>query len=327
MSFVVITSINPPTEAVEAFSKLPDQRVIVVGDRKSPAKYSIDSVRFISLEQQGGLGFELSRHLPENHYSRKMLGYLMAMRQGASSIIDTDDDNIPKLDFGFPQLADQFEKTGSDLGFINIYQKFTSQPVWPRGLPLSQIRRDDSKLPLALGSCNVGIFQGLADGEPDVDAIYRLTDDSPCFFEEREPIVLPRGTWSPFNSQNTLFRKELFPLLYLPTTVTFRYTDILRSFIAQPIMWNLGWELGFSRASVVQIRNPHDYFSDFLSEVPMYETTTEVADIVAASVVEGANIYDSLFSAYSALHLAKVVQAQEILSLEAWLADCQELLR
>ena len=39
-------------------------------------------------------------------------------------------------------------------------------------------------------------------------------------------------TYSPFNSQNTLWRKELLPLAYLPSKVTFRYTDILRGMIA-----------------------------------------------------------------------------------------------
>ena len=59
-------------------------------------------------------------------------------------------------------------------------------------------------------------------------------------------MVLGTGTMSPFNTQNTLIRKELFALLYLPTYVTFRFTDILRGLVAQPIMWAAGYALGFT---------------------------------------------------------------------------------
>ena len=40
--------------------------------------------------------------------------------------------------------------------------------------------------------------------------------------------------------------------MYLPTFVTFRFTDILRSYVAQPIMWNAGYRLGFTNATVTQ---------------------------------------------------------------------------
>ena len=80
--------------------------------------------------------------------------------------------------------------------------------------------------------CNVGVWQGLADEDPDVDAIYRLTSDTPCYFNERNPVVLAKGTVCPFNTQNTIIIKPLFNLLYLPTTATFRFTDILRGLVA-----------------------------------------------------------------------------------------------
>jgi hypothetical protein len=50
-------------------------------------------------------------------------------------------------------------------------------------------------------------------------------------------------------------------------------------------MWAAGWKLGFTDATVVQDRNPHDYFKDFLSEIPMYQFTERVVDI-ASSVVQ-----------------------------------------
>jgi hypothetical protein len=165
----------------------------------------------------------------------------------------------------------------------------------------------------------VGVWQGLADGDPDVDAIYRLTSDTPCFFEPAAPIVLDVGTFSPFNSQNTLFRSELFPLLYLPSTVTFRFTDILRGIVAQPIMWQMGYRLGFSEATVIQERNPHDYFEDFLSEIPMYLQSKKVASIALDSIRGGSDVQQNLVNVYRGLAQADVVKEVELQTLDLWL--------
>jgi hypothetical protein len=326
MAHIVITSINSPTKAVRDYAELSDHRLIVVGDRKTPGDWKLDGAEFISIDDQQGSNFSLAQSLPENHYSRKMLGYLQAMRAGAKVIVDTDDDNIPKKNYDIPIFLAEYEKTERDLGFVNVYHLFSEQPVWPRGLPLDQIRRNDSDLLLKYGQSSVGVFQGLADGDPDVDAIYRLTSDLPCNFSNREAVVLSEGTLSPFNSQNTVFTRELFPLLYLPTSVTFRYTDILRSFVAQPIMWSLGYELAFFGASVIQERNPHDYFMDFQSEIPMYQTTRQAIDVVLNSIKDGADIYQSLIAAYAALEAVGIVKKEELISLDSWISDCKEAL-
>ena len=165
-----------------------------------------------------------------------------------------------------------FLASKNDLGWVNIYHHFSDQPIWPRGLPLRNINDSRDKLQWQKEKINqrIGIWQGLADEDPDVDAIYRLTSNTPCIFQKKEPVVLEKGTVCPFNSQNTAIQKELFPLLFLPSFVTFRFTDILRGIIAQPILWQHDYRLGFTEATVVQKRNEHDYFKDFESEVPMY---------------------------------------------------------
>ena len=174
---------------------------------------------------------------------------------------------------------------------------------------------------------HIGIWQGLADGDPDVDAIYRLVDNTPCYFRDDPPVVLSRGTLSPFNSQNTAVRRELFALLYLPCTVTFRFTDILRSLVAQPIMWAHGYTLGFTAATVVQIRNPHDYLRDFESEIPCYLESRHVVSLVTAAIQAGASVPDQLQQAYIALHRAGIVHQEELRVLSAWLEDCHAALR
>lgn len=321
--YITITSIFPPTEAVIAFAQQEEYKLIVVGDKKSPHKWHCDNVDYISVEQQEDLDFELNQHLPFNHYCRKMLGYLYAMSNNADIIIDTDDDNIPNLNWGFPEFMGKYPKIPEEKGFINIYELYTNQKIWPRGYPLRYINSDRSILKDEITDevVNVGIWQGLADEDPDVDAIYRLTSDEECKFSDNGSYVLGKGTLSPFNSQNTAFTKDLFPLLYLPAFVTFRFTDILRGLIAQPIMWAHGFNLGFIGSTVIQKRNPHDYVKDFESEIPMYLHTEKVIELVSVSISSGQNIDDNLYSAYDKLNSAEIVSKKEMHSLEAWLRD------
>lgn len=322
--FIVITTIFPPTQAVSRFARMDGWRLVVAGDRKTPADWSCPGAEFLAADASQTAEYRISRALPWNHYSRKMIGYVHAIRNGAQIIADTDDDNLPREDWGFPVFDGEFDTTPDDQGFLNVYRLYSDRHIWPRGFPLQLItdlgRRPD-RTNLIRRACRVGVWQGLADGDPDVDAIYRLTDNRPCQFENRPPVVLGRGTCSPFNSQNTAFRRELFPLLYLPAHVTFRFTDILRGLVAQPILWIEDRRLGFTRATVAQERNPHDYLRDFESEIPCYLHVTHVMDIVNSAVAAGRNIGDNLHRAYSELVRAGLVPEREIPVLEAWLGD------
>ena len=114
------------------------------------------------------------------------------------------------------------------------------------------------------------IQQGLVDGDPDVDAVYRLVLDLPFRFERGASVALGTGAWCPFNSQNTSWWPDAYALMYLPAYCSFRMTDIWRSFVAQRIAWENGWSVLFREATVRQRRNPHDLMRDFRDEVPGY---------------------------------------------------------
>jgi hypothetical protein len=326
MKTIVITSIFNPTDAVISYSKMNDFKLIVVGDKKTPADWHLSNVDYISVIDQEKLDFKLAKILPYNHYCRKMLGYLKAIQIGSDYIVDSDDDNIPKDNWSFPEFESRFDCISDDRGFINIYQLFTKQNIWPRGLPLNLIGKQfDLDNLLKLKDCKIGIWQGLVDSDPDVDAIYRLTNDTPCYFDEREPVVLGKGSVSPFNTQNTIIRKELFALLYLPAFVTFRFTDILRGLVAQPIMWLLDYQLGFIKATVMQKRNPHHFMIDFISEIPMYQHCEKVIDIVSNSISSSESIEGNVYNAYKSLFAENIVCEKEMKTLEIWLRDLEKL--
>ena len=135
-----------------------------------------------------------------------------------------------------------------------MYRYFSDANIWPRGLPLDAINDEIpewAQLPEMQADCP--IQQGMADENPDVDAVYRLVLSLPINFRRDRRIALGRGAWCPFNSQNTTWFREAFPLLYLPAYCSFRMTDIWRSFIAQRIAWECGWSVLFT--SLRSIRN------------------------------------------------------------------------
>ena len=257
-----------------------------------------------------------------------MIGYLWAARAGARLIAESDDDNLPKADWSFPAFTGAFDQTPIDRGFINIYSLFSTQAIWPRGLPLTRIRDRVAIVPpdtLVRRPCEIGVWQALVDDDPDVDAIYRLTANAPCRFDRRPPVVLARGTLSPFNSQNTAFRRDLLALMYLPAYVNFRVTDILRSYVAQPVMWAAGYQLGFTGPTVRQARNTHDLMADFRSELPLYTQAEAMLAVIRAAVRPGDAIADNLHRVYAALVQQKMVGAEEMPLVDAWLEDVAEL--
>lgn len=318
--FIIITSIFEPTEAVEKFAALEDWQLIVVGDKKTKQGWQYENVIYLSPEDQEKLNYPIVSELPWNSYGRKMIGYLYAINHGADVIADTDDDNIPYDNWG-KNISWEGEFDSIDQNdFVNMYKLFTPEHIWPRGYPLNKIMTPQS-VSLKKEKQKVGIWQFLADEDPDVDAIYRLTNNKPVFFEKRSPIILEKNTFSPFNSQNTIFTKELFPLLYLPAFVTFRYTDILRGLIAQPIMWTKNYKLGFDNATVIQKRNPHNYLKDFESEIPCFLYPEKVVSLASSVVKESDSIEKNMLTIYTELQKEHIVDESEIILLKHWLKN------
>ena len=279
MDAIVVTTISAPTKAVReiaAYCKHSGQLFCCIGDRKSPNEFSVEGCRFIGIEQQSSLPFRLVGLLPEHHYARKNLGYLVAARAGATGILETDDDNIPMDGFWNERNTMIAGREFRARGWVNSYQYFTENQVWPRGLPLQYIR--SQKVPEYQATRECPVQQSLANGDPDVDAIYRLTIGSSVNFAEALPIILGNAQWSPFNSQNTWWDRTVFPLMYLPSFCSIRMTDIWRSLMTQRCLWAMGKSFSVHPATVVQERNYHDLTADFELETPGYLHNHQIAD-------------------------------------------------
>jgi hypothetical protein len=296
--------------------------LIVIGDTKSPVEFSMDGCDFYSIERQIGLGFELTKGLPTKHYARKNIGYLVAIKNGANVIIETDDDNIPLDDFWLSRTRHLKARSVLTSDWVNVYRYFSKAHIWPRGFNLEKILEPLPALG-PIGEVYSPIQQGLADDNPDVDAIYRLTLSLPLRFDSHDSIALGASAICPFNSQNTTWFKEAFPLLYLPSYCSFRMTDIWRSFIAQRIASTCGWSIVFHNSTVRQERNDHSLIADFEDEVSGYLNNAKIVTTLKALPLKDGvtNIFENLICCYQALVELGVIGEEELPLLRAWIQD------
>lgn len=326
---VVVTSIAGPNKALKALARGCQEKgyqLIVIGDEASPIDFALDGCRFYSLEAQHQLPFKLAQLCPTRHYARKNLGYLIALSEGARIIIETDDDNLPYDEFWEVPERVQLIREVVTRGWVNIYRYFSEANIWPRGLPLNHIL--DAAPPfesLNVRDIDCPIQQGLADANPDADAIYRLTSAGTQYFKRDRQVALGSGCWSPFNSQNTVWWRDAFPLLYLPAFCSFRMTDIWRSFVAQRIAWTAEWAIAFRGPTVWQERNDHDLMRDFRDEVPGYlnnEAICRALDELQLMAGEE-NLFDNLVKCYEELARRQILSTDELPLLAAWIQDIQ----
>lgn len=330
-TFLIITSIaNQEHPVLNQFAEETSKRnlpFIVIGDTKSPDEFHIKGCDFYSIDRQLKLDFKLVENLPVKHYARKNLGYLIAITKGAEVIIETDDDNLPLDAFWDERTRELKAHFLENKSWVNVYKYFTETHIWPRGFALENILNELPKLDNQI-SISSPIQQGLADENPDVDAIYRLTLPLPITFNKSNSIALGENSICPFNSQNTTWFKEAFPLLYLPSYCSFRMTDIWRSFVAQRISWTCGWSILFHQSTVWQERNEHNLMLDFKDEVSGYNNNLLIMkslnDLNLKSGIE--NIADNMVVCYQKLIDLNLVGKEEMPLLNAWLQDLKEIL-
>lgn len=299
----------------------------IAGDKKSPPDFSLDGATFLSLEGQRNSGFRLGKSAPTGKYARKNIAYLHAAREGAEIIVETDDDNKPYKGFwaNRDKLQSRVREASSSSKWVNVYKLFTKENIWPRGLPLDRIHDE-----VTLGeeiSCECPIQQGLADSDPDVDAIYRLVLGTECMFDKSAPPVLIKDRHCPFNSQNTTWWREMFPLMYLPFHCSFRMTDIWRSFVAARVARANGVGVLFHAPTVYQERNAHDLARDFADETPGYLNNARIVDELDALELAGGHEHmgDDLTKCYDKLIDMGLVGDAERRLLDDWLEDIADL--
>ncbi|MFC1801915.1 STELLO glycosyltransferase family protein [Patescibacteria group bacterium] len=321
--YIVMTSINAPTKAVKKYANMKDWRVVMIGDKKTPSNWKHENIEYISPAKQKKLSYTLTKDLPWNLPSRVNIGYLYAMEQGADIITQSDDDNIPNRYWKIPNFDGNIQTIKYN-GFVNIYKSFTKKFVWPRGFPLDKILESKKISEISKGS-NVRIWQHLANKDTDVDAIYRLTNNTHINFSQRKPLALNKEALCPFNCQSTTFHKDVYVLLYLPSFITPRASDIVRGLIAQPLLWSIGYSLGFTSPIVTQERNPHDFMKDFKDELLIYLHSENIVKIAKKSISQKNTLSGNLLAVYKELVMSGLIPKKELVLLKSWIKDVENL--
>ena len=296
--WVVVTTINAPTPSIHELLKLPEPwKIVIIGDSKSKDEpweefKTSNKLIFLSVKSQENLCYNMTKYIPTKSYTRKNIGYLYAIQNGAKEIYETDDDN-------------QFIKSFNDYNFnnnsfisyaksdpkimINPYSYFGQPTIWPRGYRLSDIGKNNKNnfyytITNKIYN-NPLIYQGVANGDPDVDAIFRLTRAKTnkkinITFYDMENLLYFPGNYIPTNSQNTRFNYKVFPALCLPTTVAFRVCDIWRGYLIERFAWGYNGTTMFHSATVYQDRNIHDYYLDYVDEYDLYYSLDKLLEVL-----------------------------------------------
>lgn len=325
MRSLVITTINKPNKAMKKLAKIALQneiQFVIVGDLKTPeAIRELDAV-YLDVYKQKKYFNKLASLIPYNHYARKNLGYLYCIQNGTEIIQETDDDNVPKDNF-LEEIKSKPLLIKGKIKWYNVYKWFTAKNIWPRGFPLEYLKNKNTIKIIKNKKLKPFIYQGLADNNPDVDAIYRMTEILPIYFKNRKPIILDKNVWCPFNSQNTTFLKEAFPLLYLPSYCSFRMTDIWRALISQRCLWEINGGVMFHSATMYQRRNYHNLINDFKDEIFGYLNNEKIR-VILENLSLSKDTFKNLYLCYSELIKAKILPKEELKILKVWIKELEK---
>lgn len=280
---IVTTTINHPTEATLKFCEIADKKdwiFLIVGDKKTRhEEYQelVDrykNVRYLTPEMQEENYPELSNMIGWNTIQRRNIGFVHAYNHFKADIMATvDDDNIPYDFWGDDLLVgktveiDHYQSLNSEA--FDPLSVTTYPELWHRGFPIEDVPYKNEVRYLGKKPIKVLVQADFWDGDPDIDAICRLSKMPIVKFDKFEPFASEQ--YSPFNSQNTFLAREVIPK-YAVLPFVGRMDDIWGGYILQHFFPH---SIAYCRASVYQERNPQDLVTNLENEVIGYRENYE----------------------------------------------------
>jgi hypothetical protein len=275
---IVTTTINPPTEAIEAFQAMPEWELVVIGDLKTPKDYRLSRGIYVTPDEQQKYDPALSDAIGWNCIQRRSFGLLWAKDMKADIVAVVDDDNIPLRGWGRDLLVGKEAEVNyyeTDLPAFDPVGATNHREIWHRGYPLQLIpkRKYESK---SRKKVKVDVQADFWNGDPDIDAYCRMEHAPECDFDAKA-FPLAANKLAPFNSQNTFLRGELLKDYFLYPHVG-RMDDIWAAYYVQA----KGHKVVYNKASVYQKRNIHDLVRDMKQEYLGYENNLQIVQSLAA---------------------------------------------
>jgi hypothetical protein len=310
IKYIVTTTINNPTEATLKFCKIADEKnfkFVIVGDTKTPHEDYINlenkfnNVIYLSPEQQDKLYPELSNIIGWKTIQRRNIGFVYAYLNGADVVATVDDDNIPYESWGDNILVgteievDEYENISCP--YFDSISTTEHNHLWHRGFPIEFLQVKNNIEYKGKTKITPLIQAEFWDGDPDIDAICRLSKKPIVKFKEFKPFTTKQLT--PFNSQNTFIHKKVLKY-YSVFPYTGRMDDIWGSYVMQ---YHFPNSVIFTKASVYQARNPQDLIKNLENEIIGYRNTLNLMDnikdyryLLPEKTIEYFNIYQKYFN-------------------------------
>jgi len=282
--YIVTTTINEPTEATLKFIQLAvkkDWIFVIVGDTKTPhdsyrllANTYHPNVVYLHPEQQEKMYPELSDIIGWKSIQRRNIGFVYAYKQNASIIATVDDDNIPYDTWGDDVYVGQEIE-------VDLYENVSSlyfdpisptnhNSLWHRGYPIEDLPFKNDIEYKGKVKRKVLVQADFWDGDPDIDAICRLSKKPIVKFDKFEPFC--SNQLAPFNSQNTFLHRSVIPY-YAVLPHTGRMDDIWGSYILQYYFTD---SVIYNQATVYQDRNLQDLITNLENEIIGYRNTKKL---------------------------------------------------
>jgi len=283
--YIITTTINSPTEATIKFCEIADKKdftFVVIGDTKTPhdeyRKLEIEykNVTYLSPEQQTELYPELSEIIGWKTIQRRNIGFVYAYEKGADVVATVDDDNIPydiwgdNIMVGQEMIVDLYENISCP--YFDAISTTEHNDLWHRGFPIEYLQVKNN-IEYKGQTTIIPLVQAeFWDGDPDIDAICRLSKKPIVKFNKFEPFTTNQLT--PFNSQNTFLHRSVLKN-YSVFPYTGRMDDIWGAYVMQHHHPN---SVIFTQASVYQARNPQDLVKNLENEVIGYRNTLKLLE-------------------------------------------------
>ena len=276
---IVTTTINAPTEATLKFCEKKDFNFIIVGDLKTPhnlyheLEQKYKHVKYLHPSEQDSKYKELSDAIGWNCIQRRNLGFIYAYDTESDVIASVDDDNIP-YDFwgenifvGKEIVSDYYETENLVFDPLSV----TNYPnIWHRGFPIELLQIKNNVEYKGKIKRTILVQANLWDGDPDIDAMTRLTMKPIVKFNTVLPFC--SNKISPFNSQNTFLSRSVLKN-YMMLPYIGRMDDIWASYILQYFNPDC---VAYDKATVYQDRNKQDLIKNLQNEIFGYRHTFDL---------------------------------------------------
>lgn len=221
--------------------------------------------------------------IPERCHAETSFGFLKAYEDGATVILEIDDDVYVSKDFLEAHVHNLFSEGGVTVQasgkWYNTIENLDiniSQKIFPRGHPYdSACRSEDYVWFNEGGSCVLNM--GLWRGQPDLDALtilYYGGLEGRCTIEskghKREKVIIGKGTYFGLCSMNTSFLPKIVPAfyqLYMNFKNIDRFDDIWSGVFLKKIADHVGDRLCLGKPSGMHVKRGRSIFKDLQKEV------------------------------------------------------------